>query len=151
MTKDKKRGSRKKTGNSPSPRPPTKRGDIEGQPDTQPKANDCRYVKQDPPDVYVNIPPPEKKEWNLANKIALGVGIVTTALTVFTYLLFVKAGVQAEQAVRTANSADSVFAVTQHEWQIENEPYLQIMQPKIESFIGYNTPHFRDQKARLLS
>lgn len=138
MTQRKKSGPGKKATNSTSPTAAPKGGDIDGQPNAQPKANDCRYVKQEPPNIYVNIPPPQKEKWSLANKIALGMGIVTLALTVFTFLLFVKAGVQADQAVRAANSADSVFSETKKEFSIENTPYLFRISTKTDTFRPLN-------------
>jgi hypothetical protein len=135
MGKTKRGRSGQKHKNSTPPTPTAEGGNIKGEPNAQAKANDCRYVKQESPNIYVNIPEAKQEKWSYANKIAAGMGIVTLALTIFTYLLFVKAGVQADQAVRAANSADSVFSETQKEFEIENEPYLQVMQPRIVTFI----------------
>ena len=131
-SKNNQQGSGRKPHNSTPPTSPAKRQDIKNQPDANPQANNCKYVKQEPPNVYVNIPPPEKEKWSLANKIALGMGIVTLALTIFTYLLFVKAGVQADQAIRAANSADSVFAETKKEFNLINQPVIELLPDSIK-------------------
>jgi hypothetical protein len=134
MAKGNKRHTGKKTPNPSPPASSAKGSNIEGQPNAQPKENDCRYVKQEPPDIYVYPPPPGKEKWSYANKIAAGVGIITLALTIFTYLLFVKAGVQADQAVRAANSAESVYGETKKEFDIENTPYLFMTSVKTDTF-----------------
>jgi hypothetical protein len=123
MTPKKKRSTGRKVKNPPTQIPSPKGGNIEGQPNAQPKANDCRYVKQDPPNVYVNIP---EAKWSYANKISAATAIVTFALTVFTYLLFDKAAVQAREAIRASNAADSVFAETKREFNFINEPIVQL-------------------------
>jgi len=124
MTKDKKRGSRQKSGNSPSPSPPSKGNNVEGQLNTQPKVNDCRYVTQESPNIYVHIPPVEKeKKWSLANKIAVWGTVINLCLGVLTFLLFIE--------------ASSTLKEYKTEFRSINEPYLQITIPRMERFEGF--------------
>ncbi len=127
MRQDKKGKAHKKVPNSTRPTSSAKGSDVEGQPNSKAKANDCRYVKQVPPDIYVNIPPPDKEkkwQWNLANKIASLMAVVTITYTIFTYLLFKKAGVQADEAIKASNAAIAADSLTREQFEVENRAYI---------------------------
>jgi hypothetical protein len=136
MADNQKTNSRKKSGNSKKPASTTEGKNIQGQPQPHATANDCHYVKQEPPNVYVNIPAQEEKKWNwtLGNKIALLAVAISVGVGVFTYLLFREASTQSEAAIKAANATEATVAEYKREFLLANEPLIQIILDSLRIF-----------------
>ena len=101
MADEQQQNPQKKQTNPTPPAVTSEGNEIQKQPSPQSKANDCRYIKQEPPNIYVNIPEQTPEKWSLANKISRWGVLINGILAVFTFLLFMKASSQSEIAEKT--------------------------------------------------
>jgi hypothetical protein len=162
MAKKQKSNATKTSRNPTKPPAAAKRKNIEKQPDTTPSANDCRYVQQEPPNIYVNIAAPKDEKWNwtLANKIALFAAVVSVGLGIFTYLLFQEATTQSKAATKAANAAESTVEEYKREFLIANEPLIQPIPDSVKILawevgkptkIGFCFENLRDIPAKIIT
>lgn len=162
MAKKQKHNAAKASRNPTKPPAAAKGENIQHQPETTGSANDCRYVKNEPPNIYVNIAAPKEEKWNwsLANKIALFAAIVSVGLGIFTYLLFKEASTQSKAAIKAANAADSTVGEYRREFLITNEPLIQVIPDSVRILafdvgkpvkVGFSFENLRDIPAKVIA
>jgi hypothetical protein len=95
--------------NTSAPPPEQKGNNFDKKPDPNGKGEECRYIKQEPPNIIVNFLEQKPEKWSYANRIAAAAVFVTIILIGVTYKLFTEARKQSYAAIRVANSADSTY------------------------------------------
>lgn len=122
MTEDKQPDTGNKSGNSDTPPSGSERENPQDIPDTHPKSENCRYVKQESPNIIVNVPAPivnniqqpQRDKWTIATRISASSVIVTIILIGVTYWLFMEARIQSKAATDAAIAADSTVKITRY-------------------------------------